>query len=156
MEGNDHIAILLIEDNPGDIRLITEALAEAEPRAQIHFVRDGVEAMRFLLKQAPFESAPEPAIILLDINLPRMSGRSLLAEIKSDPHLGLTPVLVLSGSDAPQDIVACYSLHANGYIVKPRDLYGMNEAIRSLADFWLHKVTLPPSPEPPLSRGGPG
>jgi chemotaxis family two-component system response regulator Rcp1 len=153
MSGNDRIDILLVEDNPGDIKLITVSIAEAEPGVEIHCVRDGIEAMQFLLRQAPFENAPEPAIVVLDLNLPRKSGRALLAEIKSDPHLAMTPVVVFSGSDAPQDIIACYSLHANCYIVKPRDLYGMNEAMRSLLDFWLRRVTLPPCPGPRLCQG---
>ncbi|HSA96999.1 MAG TPA: response regulator, partial [Acidobacteriota bacterium] len=118
MTENDRIDILLVEDNPGDIKLLTESMAEVEPRVEIHCVRDGVEAVAFLLKQAPFESAPDPAIIMLDLNLPRKSGRTVLAEIKADPQLAMTPVIVLSGSDAPQDINACYALHANCYVVK--------------------------------------
>lgn len=140
--------ILLVEDNRGDIMLITQAVAETEVRPEVHCVRDGVEAMRYLRRQAPFEDAPRPAIIILDLNLPRKDGREVLAEIKSDPALAFTPVIVLSGSDAPQDISTCYALHANCYIIKPRDLYGMNETIRSLVDFWLQKVKLPPVPNP--------
>ena len=153
MAENDRIDILLVEDNPGDIRLITDSMAEAEPLVEIHCVRDGVDAMRFLLKQAPFEAAPDPAIIMLDLNLPRKNGRTVLAEIKADPRLAMTPVIVLSGSDAPQDIVASYALHANCYVVKPRDLYGMNEAVRSIVDFWLRKATLPSCPAHQLCRG---
>jgi chemotaxis family two-component system response regulator Rcp1 len=153
MSGDDRIDILLVEDNPGDIRLITESLTEAEPRADVHCVRDGVEAMRFLLRQDPFRDAPEPTIIVLDLNLPRKDGRTVLAEIKSHPLLAVIPVVVLSGSDAPQDIIACYKLHANCYLVKPRDLYGMNEAIRSLVDFWLRRATLPPCSCSHLCRG---
>lgn len=153
MAENDRIDVLLVEDNPGDIKLLTESMAEVEPRVEIHCVRDGVEAMAFLLKQAPFEAAPDPAIIMLDLNLPRKSGRAVLAEIKADPRLAMTPVIVLSGSDAPQDIIACYALHANCYVVKPRDFYSMNETVRSIVDFWLRKATLPPCPAPQLCRG---
>ena len=153
MVENKHVDILLVEDNLGDIKLITDALAETNLRPGIHYVRDGIEAMQFLRKQAPFENAPKPAIVLLDLNLPRKDGRAVLAEIKSDPALAHTPVIVLSGSDAPQDISACYALHANCYISKPRDLFGMNETISSLVDFWLQKVRLPPDPNPLISSG---
>lgn len=144
MAQTGHVDILLVEDNLGDIKLITEALAETNSRPSVHCVRDGVEAMQFLRRQALFEDAPKPAIVVLDLNLPRKDGRDVLAEIKSDPTLAPTPVIVLSGSDAPQDITACYALHANCYVVKPRDLFGMIETIRSLVDFWLQKVKLPP------------
>lgn len=153
MAENKRVDILLVEDNPGDIRLITDALAETDVHPGIHCVRDGIEAMQFLRKETPYEDAPKPAVIILDLNLPRKNGRVVLAEIKSDPALALTPVIVLSGSDAPQDISACYALHANCYIVKPRDLFGMNETIRSLVDFWLQRVKLPPDPNPQISSG---
>jgi len=132
---NKHIDILLVEDNPGDIRLFTDALAETDLRPSVHNVRDGIEAMQFLRKKTPFEDAPKPAIIVLDLNLPRKNGRDVLTEIKSDPALAPTPVIILSGSDAPQDIAACYSLDANCYIIKPRDLFAMNETVHSLVDF---------------------
>ncbi len=151
---NKPVDILLVEDNPGDIKLITEALTDAEPGTEIRCVRDGVEAMKFLLNEPPFEDEPRPAIVVLDLNLPRKGGRAVLTEIKSDPRLAAIPVVVLSGSDAPQDILACYALHANCYIVKPRDLYGMNETIRSLVDFWLRRVTLPPGPDARDRQGG--
>ena len=144
------IDILLVEDNPGDVKLITDALADTDIHPIVHCVRDGVEAMLFLRKQSPFEDAPKPAIILVDLNLPRKDGRAVLAEIKSDPALAPTPVIILSGSDAPQDIAACYASHANCYIIKPRDLFGMNKTIRSLVDFWLQKVKLPPDANPQI------
>lgn len=140
---DNRVDILLVEDNPGDIKLITEALAETGTRPRVHCVRDGIEALRFLRRQAPFEGTPGPGIVVLDLNLPRKDGRAVLAEIKSDPALAPTPVIVLSGSDAPQDISTCYALHANCYIVKPRDLFGMNATMRSLVDFWLQRVKLP-------------
>ena len=148
MADNRRADILLVEDNRGDITLITQAVAETDIRPEIHCVRDGVEAMHYLRREAPFEDALKPAIIILDLNLPRKDGRTVLAEIKSDPVLALTPVIVLSGSDAPQDISICYALHANCYVIKPRDLYGMNETVRSLVDFWLQRVKLPPDPSP--------
>ncbi len=148
MANNRSVDILLVEDNLGDVTLITQALAETDIRPEIRCVRDGIEAVQNLRKEAPFEDALKPAIIILDLNLPRKDGRAVLAEIKSDPTLALTPVIVLSSSDAPQDISTCYQLHANCYIVKPRDLFGMTETIRSLVDFWLQKVKLPPDPNP--------
>lgn len=153
MKDNKRIDILLVEDNPGDIKLITDALVETDLRPSIYNVRDGVEAMQFLRNQAPFQDSLKPAIVVLDLNLPRKDGRAVLAEIKSDPTLAFIPVIVLSGSDAPQDISTCYALHANCYIVKPRDLFGMNETIRSLVDFWLQKVKLVPDPNHRIDSG---
>ncbi len=140
----ERIDILLVEDNPGDIRLVTGALAETDLNPSVVCVRDGLEAMRYLRCQPPYGYAPRPILVILDLNLPRMDGRAVLSEIKSDPELALIPVILLSGSDAPQDITASYALHANAYIVKPRDLEGMTETIRSLVDFWLKRVCLPP------------
>ena len=140
---NRRVDILLIDDNPGDVMLIREALAETDVNPEIFSVQDGVEATRFLRREPPFEDAPRPAIIMLDLKLPRKDGRQLLAELKSDPDLSTIPAIVFSGSDAPQDISFCYASHANCYIVKPRDLSGMTETIKCLADFWLKKVKLP-------------
>jgi chemotaxis family two-component system response regulator Rcp1 len=137
------VDILLIEDNLGDIQLFTEALEETAANPKIFSIRDGIEAIKFLHNEPPYQDAPKPAIIILDLNLPRKDGRRILAEIKSDPALGIIPVIIFSGSDAPQDVSACYSLHANCYIVKPRDLFGLAETIHSLVDFWLMKVKLP-------------
>ncbi len=148
MEKNKHIPILLVEDNLGDIKLITDALEETAIRPEVHLVRDGIEAIQFLRRKAPFEGAPKPAVVILDLNLPSKDGRTVLAEVKSDPSLASVPIIVYSGSDAPQDISTCYALHANCYIVKPRDLLNINETIRSLVDFWLQRVALPPDPNP--------
>lgn len=150
---NNRVDILLVEDNPGDVTLIRQALAETDIRPDIRHVKDGIEAMQYLRKEAPFEDAPKPAIIIMDLNLPRKDGRAVLAEIKSDPALALTPVIIFSSSDSPQDISTCYDLRANCYIIKPRDLFGMTETIRSLVDFWLQKVQLPPHPDPQTSSG---
>ncbi len=148
------VDILLVEDNPGDVTLITQALAETDIRPDIRRVADGIEVMQYLRGEAPFEDVPKPAIIILDLNLPRKDGRVVLAEIKSDPNLAQTPVIIFSSSDAPEDISTCYALHANCYLVKPRDLFGMTEIIRSLVDFWLQKVNLPPDPDPQNGNGG--
>ncbi len=153
MANNRGVDILLVEDNPGDVSLITQALAETDIRPDIRCVRDGIEAMQYLHKEAPFEDALKPSIIIMDLNLPRKDGRAVLAEIKSDPAMASTPVIIFSSSDAPQDISTCYDLHANCYIVKPRDLFGMTEIIRSLVDFWLQKVKLPPDPDPQTGSG---
>ncbi len=153
MANNRSVHILLVEDNRGDVTLITQALAETDIRPSIRYVRDGIEAMQYLRREAPFEDALKPAIIILDLDLPRKDGRVVLAEIKSDPALAHTPVIVFSSSDAPQDISTCYALHANCYIIKPRDLFGMTETIRSLVDFWLQKVKLPPDPDLQIRSG---
>jgi len=143
MSDDNTVDILLVEDNPGDIRLITEALEETEVHPEIRYARDGIEAMQFLRREPPYENAPKPAIVMLDLNLPKKDGRTVLGEIKSDQTLALTPVIILSGSDAPQDICSCYALHANCYIVKPRDLLGLSATMGSLIDFWLKRVKLP-------------
>jgi CheY-like chemotaxis protein len=143
MPSNRHVDILLVEDNLGDIALLTQALEETELRPGLECVRNGIDAMRFLRRENPFEDAPRPSIVLLDLNLPCKDGRVVLSEIKSDSALASTPVIIFSGSDAPQDIAACYALHANCYIIKPRDLFGLTETINCLVDFWLRKVKLP-------------
>ena len=153
MAEKKRVDILLVEDNLGDVKLITDALAEADMHPSVHCVRDGIEAMQFLRREAPFEDASKPSIIILDLNLPRKSGRIVLKEIKSDPALALTPVIILSGSDAPQDISTCYALHANCYITKPRDLFDLTETIDCLVDFWFKKVTLPADLDLQISGG---
>ena len=148
MADGTRVDILLVDDNPGDVRLITDALAETKLRPEIRHARDGIEAMQFLRREPPFEDASKPGIVLLDLNLPRKDGRAVLSEIKSDPALASIPVIIFSGSDAPQDISACYALHANSYIVKPRDLIGLNETVECLTHFWLGCVKLPPDTGP--------
>ncbi len=148
MADDPRAEILLVDDNPGDVRLISEALEETQFRPGIQHAKDGIEAMQFLRRQPPFDNAPRPVFILLDLNLPRKDGRSVLAEIKSDPGLASIPVIVFSGSDAPQDISSCYALHANSYIVKPRDLKGLTETIECLTHFWLGCARLPPDTTP--------
>jgi chemotaxis family two-component system response regulator Rcp1 len=139
------IDILLVEDNPGDVRLTLESLNEAKVRNNLHVARDGVEALEFLRRQGPFADAVRPDLILLDLNLPRMDGREVLAEVKSDPDLMSIPVVVLTTSSAEQDILHSYQLQANCYITKPVDLEQFIKVVRSIEDFWLTVVTLPTS-----------
>jgi CheY-like chemotaxis protein len=137
------IDILMVEDNPGDARLTREALKESKVCNNLHHVRDGVEAMEFLRKEGEYGDAPTPDIILLDLNLPRKDGRQVLAELKASPRLKHIPVVVLTTSEAEQDIVKSYELHANCYITKPVDLDKFVEIIRGIENFWLSIVKLP-------------
>jgi chemotaxis family two-component system response regulator Rcp1 len=138
------IDILLVEDNPGDARLTQEALKESKMLNNLHHVRDGVEAMEFLRREGKHKDAPTPDIILLDLNLPRKDGREVLAELKGMPRLKNIPVVVLTTSDAEQDILMSYNLHANCYITKPVDLEKFIEIVRGIENFWLSIVKLPP------------
>jgi len=137
------IEILLVEDNLGDARLTQEALRDARVRNHISLVRDGVEAMAFLRREAAYAGAPRPDLILLDLNLPRKDGREVLAEIKSDDRLQRIPVVVLTVSQADEDILRAYNLNANCYIAKPVDLDQFIKVVRSIEDFWLTIVKLP-------------
>ncbi len=138
------IQILLVEDNPGDVRLTIEALHEAKVLNELYVVEDGVEAMRFLRKEGTYADSPLPDLILLDLNLPRKDGREVLAEIKEDDRLRHIPVVILTTSEAEQDIIATYNLHANCYVSKPVDLDQFIKVVRSVEDFWLSIVKLPP------------
>jgi two-component system, chemotaxis family, response regulator Rcp1 len=138
------VDILLVEDNPGDVRLTKEALKDAKVLNEIYVAKDGVEAMEFLHKQGPFAEAPTPDMILLDLNLPRKDGREVLAEIKKDPTLKHIPVIVLTTSKADEDIIKTYNLHANAYITKPVDLNRFVEIMHALEEFWFTIVKLPP------------
>jgi CheY-like chemotaxis protein len=138
------VEILLVEDNPGDVRLTREALAEARVQNTLSVASDGIEALDFLHRRGGFEAATRPDLILLDLNLPRKDGRELLAEIKIDPELKRIPVVVLTTSQAEQDIVRSYNLHANCYVTKPLDLEKFLGVMRALEDFWLSIVKLPP------------
>lgn len=135
--------ILLVEDNPGDARLTQEALREGKLRNNLYHVRDGVEAMAFLKREEPFAEAPVPDLIFLDLNLPRKDGREVLNEIRQDRRLELIPVVVLTTSEAEQDIVKSYQLHANCYVTKPVDLEKFLAIIHTIEDFWLTVVALP-------------
>jgi two-component system, chemotaxis family, response regulator Rcp1 len=143
---DDHgrpVEILLVEDNPGDVRLTIEALKEGKVRNSLSVARDGVEALAFLRRQGSFAGARCPDLILLDLNLPKKDGREVLAEIKEDPALRRIPVVVLSTSKAEEDILRTYDLHANCYITKPVDLEQFIAVVRSIDDFWLTVVRLP-------------
>ena len=137
------IEILLVEDNPGDVRLTIEGLNEGKVRNNLHVVRDGVEAVAFLRRQGAFNNVPRPDLILLDLNLPRMDGREVLAEVKADPALKTIPVVVLTTSRAEQDVLQSYELQANCYITKPVDLEHFITVVRSIEEFWLSTVRLP-------------
>jgi two-component system response regulator len=138
------INILLVEDNPGDVVLIREALEESRVLITLSVAVDGVEAMKFLRRQEKYAGAPRPDIILLDLNLPRRSGREVLRDIKSDPELKAIPVVVLTSSRAEEDILKSYELQANCYIIKPVDFEKFLSVVRLLEDFWLTVVKLPP------------
>jgi two-component system, chemotaxis family, response regulator Rcp1 len=139
-----HIEILLIEDSPADILLTREAFEESRIFNTIHVVEDGVQAMDFLNKQCDYASAPRPDLILLDLNLPRKNGREVLAEIKADPDLRKIPIVVLTTSNAEEDILKAYDLNANCYVVKPVGFDNFMRAVQSIRHFWFSVVTLPP------------
>jgi CheY-like chemotaxis protein len=137
------VNILLVEDNPGDVRLTKEAFKEAKVNNNLHIVSDGVEAMDFLRRKGKYIGAPRPDIILLDLNMPKKNGREVLAEIKVDPDLMRIPVLVLTISQAEEDILKSYNLHANCYIQKPVDINKFIDVVKSIEGFWLTIVKLP-------------
>jgi two-component system, chemotaxis family, response regulator Rcp1 len=139
------IQILLVEDNPGDVRLTVEALRDAKVRNQLHVVQDGVEAMSLLRREGQYAGIPRPDLILLDLNLPRKDGREVLAEIKQDADLKRIPVVILTSSAAEQDVLHAYNLYANCYITKPLALEEFLRVIRAIDDFWLAVVELPPT-----------
>jgi len=138
------IDILLVEDSPGDIRLAQEALKESKIRNKLFVVEDGVEAMAFLRRQGKHAEAPRPDLILLDLNLPRKSGREVLSEVKNDEDLKRIPVVVLTVSRDEEDIMRSYDNHANCYITKPLDFSQFMEITKSIEQFWLTIVMLPP------------
>jgi CheY-like chemotaxis protein len=141
--GGRPIEILLVEDNPGDVRLTIEALREGKVHNNLHVARDGVEAIEFLRQLGAHAEAVRPDLILLDLNLPKKGGREVLAEIKGDPELQSIPVVVLTTSRAEQDVLETYRLQANCYITKPVDLEQFISVVKSIEDFWLTVVTLP-------------
>jgi chemotaxis family two-component system response regulator Rcp1 len=139
------VKILLVEDNPGDVRLTIESLKEAKVHNHLYVVTDGVAAMDFLYRRGEYADAVRPDLILLDLNLPRMDGREVLAEIKEDASLRRIPVVILTTSESEEDIIRTYNLHANCYITKPVDLEQFVKVVRSVEDFWLSIVQLPPN-----------
>jgi CheY-like chemotaxis protein len=144
MMGNP-IEILLVEDNPGDVRLTVEALREAKVINRLSVAGDGVEAMSFLRREGKYDNVPRPDLILLDLNLPRKDGREVLAEIKNDEALRRIPMVILTTSRAEEDVLRAYNLHANCYITKPVDFMQFMHVIQSIEMFWLTIVKLPPA-----------
>lgn len=143
-----NVEILLVEDSPGDVRLTREALKSSRVPNRLHVVGDGVEALHFLRREGPYAAtAVRPHLILLDFNLPRKSGREVLADVKADPDLRRIPVVVLSTSQAEQDVCHAYDLHANCFISKPVDFDVFLSVVRSIEDFWMTTVKLPPAGE---------
>ncbi|MCU0610722.1 MAG: response regulator [Candidatus Eisenbacteria bacterium] len=139
------IEILLVDDNPGDVRLTVEALKEGKVRNNLHIARDGVEAMEFLRRQGAYAAVPRPDIILLDLNMPRKDGREVLREIKEAEDLRRIPVVILTISKGEEDILETYNHHANCYISKPIQMDEFLKVMRSIENFWLTIVTLPPN-----------
>ena len=138
------VEILLVEDNPGDVRLTREALREGKVRNNLYVASDGVDALAFLRREGQYADAVRPDLILLDLNLPRKDGREVLQEIKADATLRYIPVVVLTSSQAEQDILRAYDLHANCYVSKPVDLDQFIHVVHSIEDFWFTIVKLPP------------
>ena len=145
VESGKLVDILLVEDNPGDARLAIEALRVGKVRNRLYHVEDGVGAMDYLRKRGPYKDAVRPDLILLDLNLPRKDGRAVLAEIKADEDLKRIPVVVLTISKEEEDVLRSYNLHANCFITKPIDLGQFMRVVRSIEDFWMSIVRLPPA-----------
>src|SRR5258708_5144088 len=138
--GGKSLDVLLVEDSPGDVRLTREALREANPTIHLHVAFDGVEAMAFLRKEGDHVRSPRPDLILLDLNLPRMDGREVLAQIKADGSLKTIPTIILTTSEAEADITKSYQLQANCFLTKPVQLDAFESVVKSINDFWLTKV----------------
>lgn len=142
-EMNHRFEILLVEDNPGDVFLTQEAFREGHFEHRLSVAEDGEQAMHFLRREGSYRNAPRPDLILMDLNLPRKDGREVLAEVKNDPALRHIPVIVLTMSEADQDIARAYKLHANCYLTKPIQMDAFLKMIRSVEEFWLSVVRLP-------------
>jgi two-component system, chemotaxis family, response regulator Rcp1 len=138
------IEILMVEDNPGDVRLTREALRGGKIWNEIHVAMDGVVALDFLYRKPPFERAPRPDLVLLDLNLPKKDGREVLATIKGDPNLKTIPVVILTTSQAEEDVIRAYNLSCNCYVTKPVDFDQFTRIVQTIEQFWLTVVTLPP------------
>ena len=139
------VEVLLVEDNPGDIRLTKEAMKEAKIINNLNVVEDGVEALAYLRKKGKFKDVNRPDLILLDLNLPKKNGREVLAEIKQDINLKQIPVVILTVSKAEEDVIKTYELHANCFITKPVDMDQFIKVVKSLENFWFSIVKLPPN-----------
>jgi CheY-like chemotaxis protein len=137
------VVVLLVEDDPGDVLMIREAFDENKVRNELHVCSDGEDALLFLRQEAPHEAAPRPDLVLLDLNLPRKDGREVLAEIKADERLQTIPVVVLTTSEAEEDVLRSYALHANAYVTKPVDFDRFIDVVRQIDDFFVTVVKLP-------------
>jgi two-component system, chemotaxis family, response regulator Rcp1 len=140
---NMPMEVLLVEDSPGDVRLTKEAFEAANVDVHLNVATDGVEAMAFLRREGVYANAPRPDLTLLDLNMPRMDGRQVLAEIKKDEKLKTLPIVILTTSDSEGDIVKSYQLHANCYLCKPVQLSAFESLVKSINDFWLTRAKLP-------------
>ncbi len=138
------VEILLIEDNPGDVRLTVEALKESKIINNLNVVDDGIEALSYLQKEGIYKDKPRPDLIILDLNLPKKDGREVLGEIKSEDSLKQIPIVILTTSEAEEDIIKSYELHANCYITKPVNMEQFVKVVKSVGDFWFSIVILPP------------
>ncbi|HMJ20450.1 MAG TPA: response regulator [Terriglobales bacterium] len=142
------LEVLLVEDNPGDVRLTQEAFRDVNPSIHLHVANDGVEAMAFLRHEGANANAPRPDMILLDLNLPKMDGRQVLTQIKKDDNLKTIPTVILTSSEAEADVVNSYQLQANCYLSKPMHFDAFQNLVKSINDFWLTKVKLPQQRKP--------
>jgi len=140
----DPIEILLAEDNPGDVRLTEKALDHGNIINNLHVVKNGVEALQFLRQDGEFSDKPRPDLVLLDLNMPKKDGREVMAEMKGDPSLRRIPVVVLTSSEAEEDVVRSYELNANAYLTKPVDFDGFVDIVKRIEDFWFSVVKMPP------------
>jgi CheY-like chemotaxis protein len=144
MAEREPVEILLAEDNPGDVKLTRKALEQGRLANNLHVVNDGVETMQFLRGEGEYEGRPRPDLVLLDLNMPRKDGREVLEDIKKSPDLKRIPVVVLTSSEAEEDVLRSYELHANAYLTKPVDFSGFIDVVGKLEEFWLQVVKLPP------------
>jgi CheY-like chemotaxis protein len=142
-EPNSAITVLLVEDDPGDVLMTREALDDAKVLHDLHVAENGEAALAFLRRESPYEDAPRPDLVFLDLNLPRIDGREVLAQVKTDPKLRSIPVVVLTTSDAEEDVLRSYDLHANAYVTKPVDFETFLAAVRQVDDFFLTVARLP-------------
>jgi CheY-like chemotaxis protein len=144
MSEREPVEILLAEDNPGDVKLTRKALEKGRLANNLHVVNDGVETMQFLRGEGPYTETPRPDLVLLDLNMPRKDGREVLEEIKDSEDLKRIPVVVLTSSEAEEDVIKSYERHANAYLTKPVDFDGFIDVVSTLEEFWLQVVKLPP------------
>ncbi|WP_251330964.1 response regulator [Haloplanus pelagicus] len=144
MSEREPVEILLAEDNPGDVKLTRKALEKGRLANNLHVVNDGVETMQFLRGEGPYTETPRPDLVLLDLNMPRKDGREVLEEIKGSEDLKRIPVVVLTSSEAEEDVIKSYERHANAYLTKPVDFDGFIDVVSTLEEFWLQVVKLPP------------